>query len=131
MVRALMRFGIQVAAAVDLHVRSGEGVVRVGEQILGRGVGHEAGVVADVGAEPDAALADVVEQRALGLELLVVVDEERSAGDGVDRLDIEEEAADRRRHVDGVGVAEGDESTEAVGLGQLQPYVPAIVTPLA
>jgi len=83
-----------------------EGVVRIAQEVVGADAGHEAGVVADVGADPDAGAADVVDQRPLRRELLVVVDEEWAACDCVERALVEEQAAAQRRDVHGARMAE-------------------------
>src|ERR1043165_9834114 len=55
-----------------------------------------------------------------------MVEEERTAGDGIERPLVEEEAARGRRDVDGARVAEGDEAAQAGGAGQIEAQIPAL-----
>ena len=119
--------GVEVRPAVDVDVGRGERVVRVLEKLGRVGIGHETRVVTDIASEPEAGLPDVVVDAGLDLQLLVVVDEKRRAGDRVDGTLIEEEAAGRRRVVDRVDVAGGHESPEPRRRRQIEAQVPALV----
>src|SRR5215472_1420947 len=112
---------------VGVDERDGKRIIGVVGDVGRSDAGHEPGVVADIRAEPEARVQDVVVQRALDLKLLVMVDEKRTAGDGVEGSRVEKEPAREGRHVFRMDVAGGNESMEAVGRREVEPEVPAVV----
>ena len=106
-VRALMRFGSRSVPLCAHDVGRGEGVVGIRQER--RRHRHRSRGRSRSGRSRRArpCVADVVDQRALSLQLLVVVDQERTAGDGVDRPRVEEEPTGERRDVDRRGCGRG------------------------
>ena len=126
-VRASMRLGSRSSPLWMTTNGAAKELSGSAQQLLRGRVRDEPGVVAHSRTQPETAGPDVPEELPWRLQLLVVVDEEGAAGDGIDRTLIEEQPADRRRHVDRVRVPERDEAAHAVRLGQVEPHVPAVV----
>ena len=117
---------VEIRSRILRDERRRKRVVRIGKERGDVGTGHQSRVVADVRGHPDSGGAEVEAQRALRLQLLIVVDQEGAAGERVDRAGVEEESAGERRYVLGVRVSEGKESSEAGSLGQIEAHVPSI-----
>src|SRR5207247_537972 len=105
----------------------GECVVGILKQRCRIGIRHQAGVVANARACPETRLTDVVNERSLRLQLLVVVDQERAAGDGIQRSLIQEQSTCKGRHINRACMSYRSEAAQARGARQIETNVPAVV----
>ena len=96
---------IEIGSRVDNDEGRGKEIIGVIHKIVGTDTGDQSRVVADIRAHPISRLGDVVDERPLRLQFLIVIDQEWSAGNCVERSLIEEQTSAQRRHIHRVCMA--------------------------